>query len=115
MSFDFPYISNPGGKSVLNGLDIKNLKDLDDAFEVIRKLLNLVETLNQEILELKRQKQDLRDEINRLKGEQGKPKISPTRKPPANILLKKSGKNQKKERSTAKKTASKRTILKPAL
>jgi len=69
MSFDFPYISNPGGTSVLNGLDINNIKDLDDASEVIRKLLNLVETLRQENMELKRQNQGLRDEINRLKGD----------------------------------------------
>jgi hypothetical protein len=103
MSFDFPYISNPGGKSVLNGLDIKNIKDLDDAFELIRKLLNLVETLNQEILELKRQKQDLRDEINRLKGEQGKPKIKPNKKTPSQYSSEKERKKPKKRKKHSKK------------
>jgi len=53
------------------------------SFEVIRKLLNLLETLNQEILELKRQNQELRDENNRLRGEQGKPKIKPDKKTPS--------------------------------
>jgi len=88
---------------VLNGLDIKNLKDLDDAFEVIRKLLNLVETLNQEILELKRQKQDLRDEINRLKGEQGKPKIKPNKKTPSQYSSEKERKKPKKRKKHSKK------------
>ena len=68
---------------MLNALDIKNITSLNDALEVIRKLLNLVETLNQEILELKRQNQELRDENNRLKGEQGKPKIKPDKKTPS--------------------------------
>ena len=65
---------------MLGDLDINNIRDLDDALECIRKLFNLVETLNQEILELKRQNQELRDEINRLKGEQGKPKIKQKKK-----------------------------------
>ena len=67
---------------MLNELDVNNLTDLENALDVIRKLLNLVEALRQENLELKRQNQELRDEIKRLKGEQGKPKIKPNQKPP---------------------------------
>jgi regulator of replication initiation timing len=63
---------------MLDDLDINNIRDLDDALDCIRKLFNLVETLNQDILELKRQNQELRDENNRLKGEQGKPKVKPS-------------------------------------
>jgi len=37
MSFCFIYISRPGGSPMLNALDIKNITDLDDALEVIRK------------------------------------------------------------------------------
>jgi len=40
---------------VLNDLEVNNITDLDDALDVIRKLLNLVEALRQENLELKRQ------------------------------------------------------------
>jgi hypothetical protein len=88
---------------MLNALDIKNITDLDDALEVIRKLLNLVETLNQEILELKRQNQELRDEINRLKGEQGKPKIKPNKNPPGQYSSEKERKKSKKRKKHSKK------------
>jgi len=94
---------------VLSDIDINNITDLDEAIDCIRTLLNVAETLNHEILELKRQNQELRDENNRLKGEQGKPKIKPKKTPPNNILLKKNGKGKKNERSVAKKTASKLT------
>ena len=67
---------------MLNDLDINNIRDLDDALDVIRKLLNFVETVRQENLELKKQNQQLQDEIHRLKGEQGKPKIKPSKKNP---------------------------------
>jgi hypothetical protein len=43
---------------MLDDLDISNIRDLDDALDCIKKLSNLIETLNQEILELKRQNQE---------------------------------------------------------
>ena len=55
MSFGLLYISYPGGRPMLNDLDIDNIRNLDDALDVIRNLLNLVETFRQENLELKRQ------------------------------------------------------------
>ena len=55
---------------MLKDPDINNIRNLDDAFEVIRKLLNLVETLSRENRELKSHVRKLQDEINRLKGEQ---------------------------------------------
>jgi len=88
---------------VLTGVDISNITDLDDALEVIRKLLNLVEALNHEILELKRQNQELLDEINRLKGEQGKPKIKPNKKPPGQYSSEKERKKSKKRMKHSKK------------
>jgi cell division protein FtsB len=72
---------------MLNALDIKNITELDDALEMIRKLLNLVEALRQENLEIKRQSQELRDEINRLKGEQGRPKIKSNKNQPRPIFF----------------------------
>jgi len=88
---------------VLNDLDINNIRDLDDALDVIRKLLNLFETLHQENLELKKQNQQLQDEIHRLKGEQGKPKIKPSKKNPKQYSSEKERKKSKKRKKRSKK------------
>ena len=88
---------------MLNDLDINNIRDLDDALDVIRKLLNLVETLCQENLELKKQNQQLQDEIHRLKGEQGKPKIKPSKKNPKQYSSEKERKKSKKRKKRSKK------------
>ncbi len=69
---------------MLTGLDLNNIKSLEEALDCICKLLNLVETLSHEIQDLKHQNQELRNEINRLKGEQGKPKIRPRKNPSKN-------------------------------
>jgi len=87
---------------VLSDFDIQNIRDLDSALDCIRKLLNIVETLNQEILELKRQNQELRDEINRLKGEQGKPKIKPSKKNPSQYSSEKEREKPKKRNKRSK-------------
>ena len=44
---------------------------------LIKLLLNVIESQSQTIEELKKENQLLKDEINRLKGEKAKPKISP--------------------------------------
>ena len=88
---------------MLNDLDINNIRDLDDALDVIRKLLNLIETLRQENLELKKQNQQLQDEIHRLKGEQGKPKIKPSKKNPKQYSSEKERKKSKKRKKRSKK------------
>lgn len=69
---------------MLTDFNINHIRSLEDALDCIFKLLNLVETLSQEIQDLKRRNQELRDEINRLKGEQGKPKIRPREGSPKN-------------------------------
>ena len=88
---------------MLDDLDISKIRDLDGALDCIKKLLNLIETLNQEILELKRQNQELRDENNRLKGEQGKPKIKPNKKNPSQTSSEKERKKPKKRKKRKKK------------
>jgi hypothetical protein len=88
---------------MLGDLDINDITDLDDALDCIRELFNLLETLNQQILELKRQNQELRDEINRLKGEQGKPKIKPSKKNPSQYSSEKERKKPKKRKKRSKK------------
>jgi hypothetical protein len=62
---------------MLPGFDPNQINDLDQAREAIGMLLNLVEELKQENISLRAQVQELRDEVNRLKGEQGKPPIKP--------------------------------------
>lgn len=56
------------------------INKLDDAHQVIKVLLNMVEELKQENETLRHEVQQLRDEVNRLKGEQGKPDIKPSKK-----------------------------------
>jgi hypothetical protein len=57
-------------------LDLSRIQDAG-AREVLVRLLNLVEELAAEVRTLRTENQRLRDEIARLKGEQGKPTIPP--------------------------------------
>ena len=67
---------------MLENLDLNAIQD-DNARELIRQLLNLVEKLSADLRDAQAENQRLRDEVNRLKGEQGKPKIKGnTPKPP---------------------------------
>jgi hypothetical protein len=60
--------------------DLNRLPDLAQARECIVRLLNLVEEMAAENRALRAERQPLRDEINRLKGEPGKPLVKPDRK-----------------------------------
>jgi len=57
------------------------IQDVEGARQAVVLLLNLVEELKQETLSQRAKIQRLRDEINRLKGEQGKPDIKASKKP----------------------------------
>ena len=59
---------------MLDEIDLNAIKD-ENARELIRQLLNLVEKLSADLRDAQVEIQHLRDEVNRLKGEQGKPKI----------------------------------------
>jgi len=62
-------------------IDLNRIQD-ENARELIKRLLNLVERLTVDLREAQAENQRLRDENNRLKGEQGKPDIKGnTRKP----------------------------------
>jgi hypothetical protein len=54
----------------------------ENARELVKRLLNMVEQLSGEVRELRVDNQRLRDENNRLKGEQGKPNIRGNKKQP---------------------------------
>lgn len=60
---------------MLTGFDPQQIQDLAGARQAIALLLNLVEEVKQENDQLRATVQQLRDEISRLKGEQGKPDI----------------------------------------
>jgi hypothetical protein len=63
-------------------LDLNSIRD-ETARQLIRQLLNLIEKLTAELREAQAEIQRLRDEVNHLKGEQGKPQIKGnTPKPP---------------------------------
>ncbi len=53
----------------------------ENARELVKRLLNMVEQQSREIRELRVENQRLRDENNRLKGEQGKPNIKENKTP----------------------------------
>lgn len=54
-----------------------DFNDHDSIRNLITLLLNAIESQSKNIEELRKENQSLKDEINRLKGEKGKPKISP--------------------------------------
>lgn len=59
---------------MIEGIDLSRIQD-EQTRELIVRLLNLLEQQATAIRDLQVKNQELRDEINRLKGEQGKPKI----------------------------------------
>jgi predicted nuclease with TOPRIM domain len=68
---------NPSGiTNILNSLKIQpdEISDKNVA-EAFRLLLHIIEELNEEVQALKAELQKTRDELNHLKGEQGKPKF----------------------------------------
>jgi hypothetical protein len=66
---------------MLEDFDLQSIQDLEGARQAIAQLLNLIEDLTADLREAQAEIQRLRDEINRLKGEQGKPEIKPSKKP----------------------------------
>ena len=68
---------------MFDNLDLTSIQD-ENTRELVGRLLNLVEKLSADLRDAQVEIQRLRDEVNRLKGEQGKPKIKGnTPKPPA--------------------------------
>ena len=57
---------------MIDGIDLSRIQD-EQTRELIVRLMNLIEQLAAENRDLRAKNQELRDEINRLKGEQGKP------------------------------------------
>jgi regulator of replication initiation timing len=87
---------------MLTGFDPNQIKDLDGARQAIGLLLNLVEELKSESDALRAENQELRDEINRLQGEQGKPAVKPSKKPKQDHSSEKERRRPKKWRKGSK-------------
>ena len=83
---------------MLEGFDPTAIHDLDGAREAIVQLLNLIETLAADNRDLRAQNQRLRDEINRLKGEQGQPQIRPQRSGAASPAVDQSSEKERRQR-----------------
>lgn len=65
---------------MLEDLDLTDLQDPVAARRLVGRLLNLVEQLSADLAAVKAEKQHLQDELNRLKGEQAKPRILPSKR-----------------------------------
>ena len=63
----------------LRSLDFSNLDLEPEIQQILSQLLNHTEVLTTELEKVKKENQDLRDEIARLKGGKGKPKIKPNK------------------------------------
>ena len=85
-------------------IDLSNIQD-ENARQLIIRLMNVVEAVTTDLRNAQVEIQRLRDEINRLKGEQGKPKIKPnTPKPPQkNYSSEKERRKSKPRQKQAKK------------
>ena len=71
---------------MLEDLDLHSIAD-EQARELVRRLLNLLEDVRADLRAAQAEIQRLRNEINRLKGEQGQPTIKPNtpQPPPKNL------------------------------
>jgi len=80
---------------MLDDLDLNAIQD-ENARQLIRRLLNLIEKLTADLRDAQAEIQALRDEINHLKGEQGKPKVKANKPKPVEASNHSSEKERKK-------------------
>ena len=88
---------------MLDDLDLNAIQD-ENAKQLIRHLLNLIEKLSADLRAAQAEVQRLRDDINRLKGEQGKPDIKANvPKPPTDHSSEKERRKPRKRHKNSKK------------
>src|SRR5713226_5709682 len=76
-----PPLATGASGTMLEDLDLHSIVD-EQARELVRRLLNVLEDVMADLRASQAENQRLRDEINRLKGEQGRPTIKPNTPPP---------------------------------
>src|SRR5712691_5724837 len=81
MALDRCLLSTGASGDMLEDLDLNSIAD-ERARELVRRLLNLLEAVIADLRAAQAENQRLRDEINRLKGEQCRPAIQPNTPPP---------------------------------
>lgn len=88
----------------LNPIDLSNIQG-ENARELIIRLMNLIEAVSADLRDAQAEIQRLRDENNRLKGEQGKPNIKANKPkpPPSNYSSEQERRKPKPRQKRAKK------------
>ncbi|MCP4750057.1 MAG: hypothetical protein GY866_04140 [Proteobacteria bacterium] len=89
---------------MFENFDFNTVGSKDEALVWIRNLLNLLEVQQKQIDGLKKENRTLRDEINRLKGEQGKPDVKPNKKKKSENTDYSSEKERKKKKKSKKRS-----------
>jgi len=89
---------------MLESIDLHAIQD-ENARQLIRRLLNLIEKLSADLRDSRAEVQALRDEINHLKGEQGKPKVKANKR--AAETSKHSSEKERKETRARHKSSKK--------
>lgn len=79
------------------------LNDINGLKAALNLTLNYIDTLHQQIQQLAKQNQELKDEINRLKGEKGKPGILPNINKAPDISSEKHTQSKKEWKKKSKK------------
>ncbi len=87
---------------MLDDLDLTSITD-EGTRKLVARLLNLIETLAGDLRNAQAEIQRLRDENNRLKGEQGKPSVKPGTKPTATDHSSEPERRQSKPREKGRK------------
>ena len=87
---------------MLDDLDLASITD-EGTRELVGRLLNLIETLSADLRNAQAEIQRLRDENNRLKGEQGKPSVKPGTKPAATDHSSEPERRQRRPREKGRK------------
>jgi hypothetical protein len=82
-------------------IDLTQIED-EKMRQLVGGLLNIVEEMSANVRRLQEENQRLRDEVNHLKGEQGKPDIKP-RKPPKNHSSEKERRQPRKHQKKSKR------------
>jgi hypothetical protein len=86
---------------MLEEFDPKSIED-ERLRQVFINLMNLVETQSAKLAEQAKEIQRLRDEVNRLKGEQGKPKIKGNHQPKPDLSSEKQRRESKPHQKSSK-------------
>src|SRR3989304_4424090 len=89
---------------MLEHLDLNAIQD-ENARELVVRLLNLIEKLSADLRDAQADIQRLRDENNRLKGEQGKPRINPNVANPPADHSSENERHKPRQRSKGRKNA----------